>query len=90
MGVASDVTSPTFTLIHEYPGKQLPLFHIDLYRLEQPEEALNIGLEEYLGSSGVTVIEWGDKFPALMPAPCLWVRIEVLEGDQRRIHFQHS
>lgn len=88
LGVASDVTSPTFTLIHEYPGERLPLFHIDLYRLETDDEVLNIGLDDYLNSDGVTAIEWADKFPALMPAGVRWVRIRPLEGDTREISIE--
>jgi len=87
LGVESDVTSPTFTLIHEYPGGRLPLFHIDLYRLEEEDEVLGIGLDEYLDGDGVTVIEWADKFEALMPRGVRWIRFRVLEGDDREILF---
>ena len=87
LGVESDVTSPTFTLIHEYPGGRLPLFHIDLYRLEEEDEVLGIGLDEYLDGDGVTVIEWADKFAALMPKGVRWVRFKVLEGDEREITY---
>lgn len=88
LGVSQEVTSPTFTLIHEYPGTKLTLFHIDLYRLEEPAEALQIGLEEYLHSDGVTVIEWGDKFPELIPAGSRWIQLKVLEGQLRQIDFE--
>jgi tRNA threonylcarbamoyladenosine biosynthesis protein TsaE len=67
------VTSPTFTLIHEYLGGRLPLYHFDFYRLEEADEALKIGLDEYLDGDGVCVIEWADKFPALLPAPTRWL-----------------
>lgn len=88
LGVKTEVTSPTFTLVHEYPGTELTLFHIDLYRLEEPQEAVNIGLEEYVDSKGITAIEWGDKFPELMPKSSRWVRFRVLGGDLRQIEFQ--
>jgi len=87
LGVEADVTSPTFTLIHEYPGGRLPLFHIDLYRLEDEDEVLGIGLDEYLDGDGVTVIEWADKFATLMPKGVRWVRFKVLEGDTREIIY---
>lgn len=85
LGVEADVTSPTFTLIHEYPGGRLPLFHIDLYRLEEEDEVLGIGIDEYLDGDGVTVIEWADKFAALMPRGVRWIRFAVLEGDEREV-----
>lgn len=87
LGIAQEATSPTFTLIHEYAGGRLRLFHIDLYRLETADEALGIGLDEYLGGNGVTIIEWADKFPELLPADTRWVRIRALEGDLREIEI---
>jgi len=85
LGIDADVTSPTFTLIHEYAGGRLPLYHIDLYRLDEAEEALKIGLDEYLESSGVTVIEWADKFAELIPADARWIKLRALDGDLREI-----
>ena len=75
-GLRSDaaVTSPTFTLIHEYLGGRLPVYHFDFYRLEDEDEALKIGLDEYLEGDGVCLIEWGDKFPALLPPHTRWLR----------------
>ena len=85
LGVESEVTSPTFTLIHEYPGGRFPLYHVDLYRLDSAEEVLKIGLDEYLESSGVTVIEWADKFAEIIPAGARWIRLRALDGDLREI-----
>jgi tRNA threonylcarbamoyladenosine biosynthesis protein TsaE len=86
-GLGSDapVTSPTFTLIHEYHGGRLPLYHIDCYRLEGPGELLGIGLDEYLDGRGVLVIEWADKFPEVMPQGTRWLRFGIGEGDVREI-----
>lgn len=87
LGCESPVTSPTFTLIHEYAGGRFPLFHADLYRLESPEEALQIGLEEYFFSAGVTVVEWADKFPELLPAHARTIQFRIGLGDEREIDF---
>jgi tRNA threonylcarbamoyladenosine biosynthesis protein TsaE len=85
LGSEAPVTSPTFTLIHEYPGGRLPLYHADCYRLERPEELLAIGLDDYLDGRGVLVIEWADKFPELLPTSARWVRFTIGEGDEREI-----
>jgi tRNA threonylcarbamoyladenosine biosynthesis protein TsaE len=86
-GLGSDavVTSPTFTLIHEYGGGRLPLYHLDCYRLERAEELVGIGLDDYLDGRGIMVIEWADKFPELLPAGARWVRFGIGEGDVREI-----
>ena len=85
LGAPPGVTSPTFTLVHEYPGGRLPLFHFDLYRLRSAEEALHLGWEEYLDAGGLTVVEWADRFPALLPPGTRWFQFEILAGDARRI-----
>lgn len=62
-----EVTSPTFTLVHEYQGTKLKLYHLDLYRLEKDEDLLQLGLEEMENDpNALMLVEWGDKFPSLM------------------------
>jgi tRNA threonylcarbamoyladenosine biosynthesis protein TsaE len=85
LGIATEVTSPTFTLIHEYNGGRLPLYHIDLYRLEGVPQALAIGIEEYLSCSGVTVIEWAERITPLLPPHTTRIRLESLAENTRRI-----
>ena len=85
VGASSPATSPTFALVHEYTGGRLPVFHFDFYRLETAGEALALGLEEYFDGDGLTVIEWADKFPALLPTGTRWFRFEIGDGDRRRI-----
>lgn len=72
---ADEVTSPTFTVMNVYAG-DLPIYHFDLYRMEQAEELEDIGFEEYAAApDAVVLIEWADKFPAAAPENCLWLRI---------------
>jgi tRNA threonylcarbamoyladenosine biosynthesis protein TsaE len=77
------VTSPTFTLLNVYHGA-MPLYHFDLYRLEDAEELDNIGFAEYLGGDGVAVIEWPDRFPMAMPSEHILVELLPGANDQER------
>ena len=81
---SGEVTSPTFTLAHEYTGGRLPLFHFDFYRMDSEDEVLRIGWDEYLDAQGVVVVEWPDKFPKLMPANTIWLKFEV-DGTSRQV-----
>ena len=85
LGTAASVTSPTFTLLHEYPGGRLPLYHFDFYRLDDADEALRIGLDEYLDGDGACVIEWAEKFPALLPPHTRWLRFSHRKDGARVI-----
>lgn len=75
LGFEGDTGSPTFSLVHEYRGGRLPIFHFDFYRLESVDELLDIGWEEYLTEGGVTVAEWADKFPEVIPPGALWISL---------------
>jgi tRNA threonylcarbamoyladenosine biosynthesis protein TsaE len=76
------VSSPTFTLVHEY-GVERTVYHIDLYRLETQREAEALGFEEILDREAVALIEWGERFPALLPAGRIEIRIEAEDDDTR-------
>jgi tRNA threonylcarbamoyladenosine biosynthesis protein TsaE len=80
-----EVTSPTFTLVHEYRGGRLPVFHFDFYRLESEAEALAIGLDDYLAAGGVVLIEWADKFRPLLPPETRWIELRETAPDVREI-----
>lgn len=79
LGVRGAINSPTFTLLKEYAGR-LPLYHFDLYRIEDPEELFTLGFEDYFGGGGVCVVEWADRGVAAdgaAPWPADWLRINL-------------
>jgi tRNA threonylcarbamoyladenosine biosynthesis protein TsaE len=78
------VSSPTFTLIHEY-GERRKIYHVDLYRLDRVAEVASLGLEELFEKDAVVLVEWGERFPQIMPGNRLEIRIEPGDGDQREI-----
>jgi len=85
LGDRSVVTSPTFTLIHEYSGGRLPVYHFDFLRLEDQQAAERLGLEEYFFGEGVSVIEWADRFRELIPEKARWISFETKSETQRAI-----
>ena len=85
LGYKGDVTSPTFTIVHEYLGGRLPIYHIDLYRIKNEKEAIDIGLEEYLPSDGVTVIEWPERIASILPPDARHWELEVVSLTERVI-----
>ena len=90
-GLENDVTvtSPTFTIVHEYQGGRLPIYHFDFFRLENRQSAERLGLEDYFFSDGVSVIEWADRFPDLIPEKARWISFEIRSERQRTITLFH-
>ena len=85
LGVRENVTSPTFTIVCEYTSGRLPLFHFDLYRIGSEEEAFEAGLEEYFSRGGVSVIEWAERVPGLIPDDARVIVLEYGEKEDERI-----
>jgi tRNA threonylcarbamoyladenosine biosynthesis protein TsaE len=88
LGCSDEASSPSFTLVHEYRGGRLPLHHFDFYRLKSSQELIGIGYDDSLGN-GAILIEWGDKFPEVLPADAVRVRIEILPEGGRRVRAAH-
>ena len=89
--IKDTVNSPTFTIINEYTNGPLPIYHIDLYRLTSYQEALNTGLTEYLPSNdGITIVEWADHIPEIMPKNFLKINIKIIENNQREISIYEN
>ncbi|MGE3619628.1 MAG: tRNA (adenosine(37)-N6)-threonylcarbamoyltransferase complex ATPase subunit type 1 TsaE [Acidimicrobiia bacterium] len=84
LDVAGRITSPTFTLVHVYEGR-LPIHHLDVYRLDQLAEVVDLGLAEMLDEGGVVLIEWGDAILPVLPPDFLEVRMTFGEGDDDRL-----
>ena len=88
LGSCRDVTSPTFTILHEYQGGRLPVYHFDFFRLENRDSVERLGLDDYFLGDGVSVIEWADRFPELLPQQARWILFEIKSENQRAITFQ--
>ncbi len=87
---ADDVTSPTFTLVHEYRGPHATLYHIDLYRVDTQRDLETLGLDDLLGPNGILLIEWGEKFPRLRRDRNVEIALEQVAETERRIQVTRS
>lgn len=87
LGISTPITSPSFVMIREHrvPGSSLRFYHIDLYRLQTLEEAIALGLEEYLHGDGICAIEWPERIEQLLPPQHLWIEVRYGEENQRSL-----
>ena len=83
---AEDVSSPTFTLIHEY-GEPVSIYHLDLYRLDTPEEARRLGVEDIYDAPALVLVEWGERFPDLLPENRTEIRLRHAASNAREIEI---
>lgn len=85
LGIKDTITSPTFTIIKEYDSGELPLYHMDVYRLEDNDEG--IGFKDYFNKGGVTIIEWADLIEKQLPKKRLEIKFKVIDEDTRVLVF---
>lgn len=85
LGVDSTVTSPTFSLVHEYLEGRIPVYHFDFYRIDSPDELVRLGWDEYLDEEGVILVEWADKFPELLPDSTIELQFSIEENGRHTV-----
>ena len=88
LGITETVTSPTFSIVNEYRGKGVKIYHFDFYRLKNQNEALDMGYEEYFYSGDYCFIEWPEKIDGLLPQHYVRVEIQVLDDNERLLTFE--
>lgn len=86
LGISEMITSPTFTVVSEYRSGRLPLYHMDVYRLEDPEDVFERGIREYMEAGGVCVIEWADMIAEILPEDTICVFMEYGDKEGERIY----
>lgn len=86
LGINEMITSPTFTIVQEYTGGRLPLYHFDVYRICDTEEMYELGYEEYFFGQGVCIVEWADQIMELIPEGSIVIRIRYGEREDERIY----
>ncbi len=85
LGVTENITSPTFCLISEYEGSKIPLYHMDMYRLDGAEDFVNLGVDDMLYGNGVCIIEWSEKIQSEIPAKAIRLDIQATGSEERTI-----
>lgn len=88
LGSSAVVTSPTFTIVHEYSGGRLPIYHLDFFRLEDRQSVARLGLDDYFFGDGVSAVEWADRFPEFVPEQARWISFDIKSENQRAISLK--
>jgi tRNA threonylcarbamoyladenosine biosynthesis protein TsaE len=88
LGSRADVTSPTFTIVHEYRRGRMPVYHFDFFRLENQESVVRLGIDDYFFGDGVSVVEWADRFPEFIPQQARWILFEIQSENQRAVTLE--
>lgn len=89
LGIMDNVTSPTFTILNEYVGEEKRLYHFDFYRIEDESELVELGFEDYFPSAdGLTIVEWVEKAPSVLPKQYYQITFEKIDDDKRKIVFE--
>lgn len=86
LGVAETITSPTFNIVRQYESGRLPLYHFDVYRIDDIDEMYELGYEEYFFGEGVCVVEWADMIEEIIPEDAIVIRMEYGEKEEERIY----
>ncbi len=86
LGITRRVNSPTFTIVKEYTDGRLPLYHFDVYRVNDPDELFNIGIDEYFFGEGVCIVEWADLITEILPENTKFIYIEYGKSEGERIY----
>ncbi len=85
IGSGAEVTSPTFTILHEYAGGRCPVYHFDFYRLDSADAVIRLGFDDYIVGDGICIIEWGDRFPELLPKSASRIVLRIRSETERAI-----
>jgi tRNA threonylcarbamoyladenosine biosynthesis protein TsaE len=88
LGSHATVTSPTFTIVHEYPGGRWPVYHFDFFRLEDRPSVARLGLDDYFFGDGISIIEWADRFPEFIPEQARWILFAIKSENTRAISLK--
>lgn len=86
LGYKGEVTSPTFSIVQEYHGGRLPLFHFDLYRMKNLAEVLALGWDDYLDQPAILLVEWADLFPEIWPTQMQKITIEIMSSGRKILY----